>query len=293
MGWRQRREITSKEVFTVMMLCSVVLLFLPGKITELGDRCLWLFLGSISEGGRYLTQGLGQELSVTESVPVEEHRQAEIEIYNLRQQLQQTQELNRQLSGLGEQFGRAPVRLIDAQVTGSDTASWRDILLLNHRLKPGQIVLGGIGKMPSSPDQITQNIDDLKIMCVVGQIKDDASDTFRLQLLTDADFSLPIYIEPRWDRREQWRAPGHLNGQGMGQMEAIMVQAVYPIQPGDAVLACSDPQRLPVEMLVGFVKSCRRDPDSPVFWQISVAPAVDLQMLRQVFVVETQWGNPK
>lgn len=279
------------------MFISIVVLLLPFPrwLTELGDRGLWVVLGPISKGSRQFSQRAGDNLSssTVESVPAAEHRQALIEIYNLKLQQQQDQALISQLSGLDEQFGQAPVRLIPVKVSGSDSSSWREILHLNHHgLQPGQIVLGRLGLTTenSTAENTNENIFQ---MCVVGQIRDDGSATFRLQLLTDADFSLPVFIEPRWDRPESWRAHGQLKGRGMGEIEVVLVKANYSVQAGDAVVACSDTKKLPVELLVGFVKNCRLDPDNPVFHRITVEPAVDLTRLREVIVVGTQWGSIK
>ncbi|KPK77333.1 MAG: hypothetical protein AMJ79_03610 [Phycisphaerae bacterium SM23_30] len=296
MAWHQGRDISSKTSFKLLMLFCVVLLLLPFPkwFTDLPARGLWLLLEPISSGGRYFAQRIGNDSTslASETVSAQRHRQAEIEIYNLRQQLRHARDLNAQLSDLDQQFGLAPVRLIPAQVAGSDSASWRDILLLNRSgLQPGQIALSGTGLTgPQNPRTDNWN-ESLYQMCVVGHIKDDRTDTFKLQLLTDADFSLPVFIEPRWDRAENWRANGHLNGQGMGQIEVILVKTDFPVRIGDAVLACSDSEKLPVEILIGFVKSCRRHPNNPIFWQITAEPALPLESLRHVIILDTQWKS--
>ena len=44
-----------------------------------------------------------------------------------------------------------------------------------------------------------------------------------------------------------------------------------------------------VAMVVGIVKSCRRDLNSAVFWHITVEPAADLNSLQQVAVICPLW----
>ena len=68
-------------------------------------------------------------------------------------------------------------------------------------------------------------------------------------------------------------------------MEVTLVSANYAVKVGDAVMVRADGDVLPVEMVLGYVRSCRHAEQQPWMWQIEVTPAVDLQNLRQVIVV--------
>jgi len=293
MSWHQRYEISNKGLFKLLMLFSMVaLLLLPQGLTDLADQALWWMLSPISRGGRTFLQGSSSEAEASDGgvVTAEQYLQAETEIYNLKQQLQQTQARVNQLSGLKDIFGEAPMNFTDAQVVGGDASSWRDLLILNRSgLQPGQIVISGVKGSVTvhEPEMIQERLK----MCVVGQITEDNDAGFRVQLLTDSGFSMPVKIEPRRDRQEQWSAWGTLQGQRGGDIMVNLVKASEPVKAGDAVTARSNPKYLPVQMLVGFVKSCRLDPDNSVFWEITVEPAADLPGLQNVFIIGTQWNK--
>ncbi|MCP4710157.1 MAG: rod shape-determining protein MreC [Planctomycetes bacterium] len=293
MSWHQRYELSNKGLFKLLMLFSLVsLLLLPQGLTDLADQAVWWLLSPISRGGRTFVQGSSiatTEVSEGDGVTAERYLQAETQIINLQQQLRQEQDRVIQLAGLKDFFGEAPMNFTERQVVGSDVSSWRDLLILNQSgLKPGQIVISGVkGSVltGSEPDYTQERLK----MCVVGQITKNSDAGFRVQLLTDSGFSLPVQIKPRWDRQEHWVASGTLKGQRGGEIEVDLVKASEPVQVGDAVIAQSDPRRLPVQMVVGFVKSCRRDPDNAAFLEITVEPAADLPGLHYVYIISTQW----
>jgi len=294
MSWHQRYEISNKGLFKLLMLFSIVaLLLLPQGLTDLADQGVWWLLSPISKGGRTFVRGSASETEATEGEKVTEaqYLQAETEIHNLKQQVQQLQDRINQLSGLKDIFGEAPMSHTEAQVVGNDVSSWRELLILDKSgLKPSQIVLSGtkgsviIGNEP-------EVIKEWFKMSVVGQITENSDTGFRVQLLTDSGFSLPVKIEPRWDRQEQWEALGTLKGQRGGDIIVDLVETKNPVKAGDAVIAQSNVVRLPVPMLVGFVKICRRDPDNASFWEITVEPAADLPGLQYVYIIGTQWDK--
>ena len=295
MSWHQRYEISNKGLFKLLMLSSIVsLLLLPQGLTDLADQALWWMLSPISKGGRTFVHGSASEREDSEGGKVTEvqYLEAVTEIHNIKQQLLQAQDQISQLSRLKDIFGEAPMSHKYAQVVGSDGSSWRDLLILNQSgLKPGQIVISGVkGSVVTGNEP--EVIKELFKMCVVGQIMENSDTGFRVQLLTDSGFSLPVKIEPRWDRQEQWESPwGTLKGLRGGEIEVDLVEATEPVMVGDAVIARSNAVRLPVQMLVGFVKSCRRDPDNASFWEITVDPAADLPGLQYVYIIGPQWDK--
>lgn len=300
MGWSPRRDISSKQLFKWLMALSVLCLLLPDWMTDNLDHVFSLLLGPLSRPGRQMSLAVTDQIRQDKNTSVSpeqyeklgrQYQQAVNRLINMEQELRQQQELNLQLSGLRQEFGLARAHLIVAQVVGSDSSGWSQRVLLNRGslglIQAGQIVLSyadGGGQSPAAAERM-----DKYQMCVVGKIDDVGLRTSKLQLITDASFSLPVFIEPRWDRAESWRADGVLRGMGMGQVKITLARADFPVRAGDAVLACSDPQLLPVELLVGYVSSCEPDEDNPVFWQVTVQPAADPHTLREVVAVNTLW----
>jgi cell shape-determining protein MreC len=300
MGWSPPRDLTSKQLFKWLMVISVVCLLLPSWLTDSLDHALSLLMGPLSRQSRQMSLAVTDQLHQSKKKQVtpqqyeqllQQHQRAVNQIVNMEQELRQQQELNLQLSGLRQKFGLARPHLIAAHIVSSDSSNWSQRAILNQgslqSIQKGQIVLSrtdGIEKQSINSDQV-----DAYQMCVVGRIQDVGLRTSQLQLITDGSFSLPVFIEPRWDRKETWRADGVLRGAGMGQVKVTLVRADFPVRVGDPVLACSDPKLLPVELLVGQISSCKLDEDNPVFWRVTVKPAADPHTLREVITIDTLW----
>ena len=304
MGWSPRQGISAKQIFKGLMLLSVFCLFLPQRLTDSLDHALAWLLEPFTKSGRQLSLAVTDRLQPQETEEVSarqyeqlrrQYQQAVNKIVNLEQELHQQQELNVQLAGLRQQFGLARARLIAAQVVGSDSSSWSQRVILNQGslqlIREGQLVLSRAGE--AQEGMSTGKGADNFQMCVVGRIDEVGLRTSKLQLVTDAGFGLPVFIKSHWQRQESWRGEGVLTGGGMGQVKVTLVRADYPVRVGDAVLACSDPKTLPVELLVGQVSSCEPDKDNPVFWRIAVRPATEPHTLREVVVVDARGRENK
>ena len=155
----------------------------------------------------------------------------------------------------------------------------------NHRVKVGQIVLAQ-SDSPSDSSQLSR-------MCVVGRICQVGPLSSHLQLITDPELKLPVFIEPvDLSDGPAWRAQGVLGvakGSSMQDVEVVVTMVSgrdRRIQIGDAVLACSDADHLPVPRLAGYVKTCKPNDRNPLHWEFTVAPAVDLHALREVTIVQ-------
>ena len=272
-----------------MMIFSALCLLLPRSLTDKLDHTFSQLIGPLTKQSRDLT------IMVTEEVrdnPSPSISPLEYELINLRQKVRLLEEEKRQWAGLQEEFGQARTRLILANVIHRDSAVWSQGAFLNcgsdDNIQKGRIVLGTVAKNDSQSQTEMQN--NLYRHCVVGKIKETrGANISTLQLLTDADFQISVFIEPRWNRKEDWRANGILMGDGKSGIEVKMIRADFPVKVGDPVLACSHPEFLPVAMVVGIVKSCRRDLNSAVFWHITVEPAADLNSLQQVAVICPLW----
>jgi len=283
------RKISLRRLFTYMMIFSALSLLLPRSLTDKLDHTFSQLIGPITKQSRDLT------IMVTDQVrdnPSPALSPLEYELINLREKVRLLEEEKTRWAGLREEFGQARTRLILANVIHRDSAVWSQGAFLNRgsddNIQKGRIVVGRIAKNNSPSQTGTQNT--LYRHGIVGRIKETrGSNISTLQLLTDADFQMSVFIEPRWNRKEDWRANGILMGDGKSGIEVKMIRADFPVKVGDPVLACSHPEFLPVAMVVGVVKSCRRDLNSAVFWHITVEPAVDLNTLQQVAVLCPLW----
>jgi cell shape-determining protein MreC len=295
------RHLTSKQVFTWMMVLSFVFFLLPQRWTDKLDHFFSALVGPFSKSSRQMT------LLVTENLPQpgqpdvsaqqyyklqERLFNAEKERINLLQANHDLQEALERISGVRQKFGQARALLIDASVIAGDSTNWRYCKKLNqgslHHIAEGQIVLGPMASAvkETAPD----SIESLCQMCVVGRINNVGLNYSSLQLINDAGFRWPVVIEPNPNRGEVWRANGVLKVKSLGEISVTMVEERgHPVRVGDSVLACSDPRYLPVETLLGTVKLCERDKGNPLMWHIMVEPAADLHSLNNVLVVNTLW----
>jgi len=298
MAWRHREQLSRRQVFPKLMILSLMCLCIPRSLTDHVDRFLSLVLGPLSKTSRWVSLAVTDQIVPADSQPVSteqyrhlqaEYRRGQNELINITQQLRRQRQLNAQLSGLRQQFGLAQVTLIEAHIVGDDSISWRQIRRLDKgsqcRIEPGQIVLSAVG--PPVPCEPSEPADAYQ-MCVVGRIKDVGAKTCTVQLVNDPGFRMAVFIAPQSTRHECWRAKGLLQGKGMGQIIVKMVPTNYPVQPGDVVLSCLEPKYLPTPMVLGTVKSCKRDDDNPVMWHITMSSGADLNTLRRVIVVQAK-----
>ena len=277
-----------------MMIGSVVCMLLPSRLTNCVDHLFSAMVSPLSGDTRNLALSVTDKSNNfgTVEIPVEQYQKLQQEnrrnrnrFISLWQELCYQRELTERLTGLRQRFGMSRVDFIAAFVTGSDSSNNRQIMILDQsrHVKPGQIVLSSTGLRSRPGDDPGDPVNDVYQNAVVGQISQIGLSTSSVQLITDPQSKLKVVIVPV-DRPGGKRASGILNGLGMGRLSVSMVPITYPVKAGDAVLLCAGRETLPVEMLVGFVKS-RKHGDPPVIWEIQVTPAVNLNELREVVVV--------
>ena len=283
------RNISPRRIFTYMMIFSALCLLLPRGLTDKLDHAFSQLIGPITRQSRDITLEVTKPVRQSHSPAVSP---LEHEVNNLRQRVRRLEEEKKQWAGLHENFDQAPIRIILANIVSGDSVAWSQGKLLdrgsNDHLRKGQFVLGVLDT-DGSLGQI-KNPDHLTRCCVIGRIKETrGSHNSTLQTLTDANFQIPVFVEPRWNREEAWRADGILMGDGKGGIEVKMIRADFSVKVGDPIMACPHPEYLPVAMVAGIVKSCTRDQKNAMFWHIIVEPAADLNSLQQVAVLSLRW----
>jgi cell shape-determining protein MreC len=303
MNNRSSRQLTSQQVFTWMMVLSVLFLFLPLRWTDRLDHLFSALVGPFSQGSRQMTLLVTENLPEPDQAEITERKcqklqemllYAEKQKMNLIQANRNLQETIDRLAGVRQSFGQTRAMLMDADVIASDSTNWRYWKKLNQgslqQIAVGQIVLGPMGPADKSED--SRSTESLCRMCVVGRVNNVGLKYSSFQLISDAGFSLPVILEPHPNRGEVWRANGVLKVKSLGEITVTMVEVRgNPVHVGDSVLACSDPRYLPVETLIGMVRECQSDPENPLMWRILVEPAADLHSLDHVVVVNPLWDE--
>ena len=292
-----REAKSGSKVYAYVMCFSVLALFLPRSLTDRLDHLVSGVFAPFWGGGCMVSlmvadplDGLDSSMEgVDYTALLEAWERTTVTNENLRQLLAQQSEVIAELSGLPQEFGMAEVNLILADIVGSDSSnSWRAKTLnqgaseWGEGLRSGAIVLSPLAG---------GGMDDVYGMCVVGRVSGVGSWTSTLQLLNDRGFRLGVLIVPAADRGETWVSPGVLRGQSDGTISVNMVQCEYAVAVGDVVLAESRSDFLPVPMLVGWVSRCDWDDRTPVMWDIDVRPAVDLESISRVAIVDMNGAN--
>jgi cell shape-determining protein MreC len=144
--------------------------------------------------------------------------------------------------------------------------------------------------------------------CLAGEIVSSGAWTAHLRLVTDPDFKINAFVYRLYDpgrprtieaeelhdgkpvpisrslRPDDPAVPVNLAGDLTGLISAE-VPARHGIRPGDHVRTMGDDIRLPVGVFIGYVLEVTPSAANPKHVRLRVAPALDLQSLRDVYVV--------
>lgn len=282
-----------KRLFRYLMLLSLIMVFLPSSWTNRVDHFFSFLLSPLSGASRNLTLAAtdtlrrqGQAVSQQSYLELEEaYRASQARCVNLAEALRAQEEWTAELSGIRQDYGLTRGILIDADVVGEDSGGGH-MLTLNQgsiqRIRPGQIVLGMVRWQEVQGEQTV----DYFQMSVIGRIKESGMWSAKAQLLSDPAFRLRVDIIPAPGSTAAWRTSGVLQGGGKGDVLVTMVNSTIPVGPGDTVVAQPAADLLPAAMMVGTVRRCERDDQSPMNWRILVQPAVELHRLTRVVVVD-------
>lgn len=205
------------------------------------------------------------------------------------------QERNEELSGIRSR-GLHAGRLIHAKIVAADSLPWRASRLLDEGtlagVQRGGLVISDFFVNVGAEAGVVDGMSVLSGEVLLGEIVDASTHTSRLLLLTDPA-GRPILV--RIGRRSAdgiGFAPADFMLRGMGA-NRMVIQGVShdlidqgAIRRGDTVITAASDDRLPVQVVVGQVVDLQRDDGNAVLYDVVVAPAVDLNGLDRVYVVD-------
>ena len=183
-------------------------------------------------------------------------------IANFKETLAQQQKDFDKLYGLyntyvweGTDFGLADV--ITATVEGN-----RNELTISCRktngLDKGQFVLGNES--------------------IIGTISDVSSSTASVKLFTDPTSRIAVKIGELDIKK--W-----MQGNGNKTAKIPLVSIEHEIKEGDNVFARKKAKFLDAPVIIGRVAQLKRDDKDPLFWDITVEPACDIEQLEDVAII--------
>jgi len=259
-------KVSRRMLFTWFMLTGIIFLFAPQNLTDQFQFAfVRIFRWPLSIGGNMVMSAQTQQLLAGAAGPSEiQYRNA---IENYKQTLAQYQKDYEKLYGLyntyvweGTDFALADV--ITATVEGT-----RNELMISCRktngLVKGQFVLGD--------------------NTIIGTISDISSHTASVKLFTDPTSKIAVKIGDLDIKKV-------MQGDGNKTAKIPLVSIEHKIKEGDEVFARKKAGFSDAPMIIGRVARLKRDEKDPLFWDITVEPACDIEHLDNVAIIIM---NPK
>jgi len=259
---RKRIKVSRRMLFTWCILAGLILFFSPQTWTNtlqfaFARAFRWpLSVGrNISLAGR--TRQYPQNAKTLRDVQYQNY------IANLEEQLRQKQEKIELLQGLRDRlYALEGAGLMVADVIKCSIDASRGELIINRGenegLAVGQYVLGDNS--------------------IIGVISGISARQARVKLITDSTFKTDTGINiPRL------KVEGMMRGNGNNTAAINLVK--HQAKVGDGVFINKKPGFLDAPMIIGRVIKCQKNPDTPLLWDIVVAPACEIETLNVVAVI--------
>ncbi len=258
---------SSKTLFVGCFLAGCILLLIPHTVTSKLHLAFTQFFGGPLRLGRAMSLS-AQEPSVTDTVSAQELAQLQTQVRqleNVKSDLEAQLETERhhleQLQGLRRQLPLERVYWVSARtLTNSD----EDRITIDR----------------GTSDGVMTDLYALWDNAVIGCIKSTSSHRSVIELISSPESLLTVRVGTLTN-------PVTLAGQGQGRLKITNAQWDSPIKVGDPVYLEAS-KALATEIIVGHIKSCKRDEHEALLLDIEVEPATDLTRLPGVSVVVPQ-----
>jgi len=255
-----------KTIVVVLFVAGIITLALSGYLSSIINTALRPLIGAQSwVYTRYQT--ILEFVTVPRDVATlreqnalleDENAQLRTQIIGLQQQLREAEVLYALLD-----FARAnPDNIyVAAAVIGRDPSPFLHYLIIDH----------------GSDDGIRYGMPVVTQQGLVGRIDAVTAGAARVQLITDAESVINIYLQSS-------QASALLNGSITGDISVEMIPQDETVQPGELILTSGLGGNYPADVLVGQVISVRSI-SNELFQSASIQPAVDFANLRAVLVI--------
>ncbi len=248
------------------------MLFAPGRITgTLNSAFLGLFGWCMNIDMSHDRPAAGNpQINLDDYVPRSEYNKLLTEYDNLVADLIEMQNKYETLSGMASDLPAVGAGLLIADVIKCDITAGRHEMIINK----------------GSDDGIAENQYVLGGSSVIGTILRAYEKTARVRLITDPASAIPVKISAQGN-------PPYINavmtGKALPYAVIANVPKKYKVAENYRVYAEKKPGLLDVRRITGRVAKCMPDENSPLLWDIRVAPACDFKRLSQVGVIITKF----
>ena len=258
---RKQSKISRRMLFTWFMLTGFILLFAPQNLTSKFQLAfVHVFRWPLSVGGNMvMTAQTQQPLTGTAGPSEIQYRNA---ITNFNKTLAQQREKFEKLHGLyntfvweGTDFALADV------ITKKLDGAGNELTIACRKpagLAKGQFVLGDNS--------------------IIGTISDISSHTASVKLFTDPTSRIAVTIGELDIKK--W-----MQGNGNKTAKIPLVSIGHGIKEGDNVFARKKAEFSDAPVIIGRVTQLKRDDKDPLFWDITVEPACDIEQLEDVAII--------
>lgn len=113
---------------------------------------------------------------------------------------------------------------------------------------------------------------------LIGRVCDVSLHTARVRLISDPASRIPVEIGSTGIQ-------GVMEGRGGGSAKVPLVSTKRAVAQHDPVYIRKEPGVLDVPIVAGRIAECRKDPDNPLLWDITVHATCDVATLERVAVV--------
>lgn len=311
MGYRGHRRLDRKwTLFAVLMGISVAALLVPARVTA-PLISLVQVLTPFQDVAQRAADAVGETVAdpPPPSIDADEYealsRQSESYrnmIASLSLRIRTLERERDELTGLRNLGLNYSGQLIPARVISSDMLSWHRAKLVDagslRGVRSGAAVTSNHFSVAAGASQGVRN--GLRVLAgeaLVGTVVQVGTHQSRVQLLTDPATKMPVVIgRPGEHGVEPLDAEFWMVGMGRRGLQVRDVDHGYvernEVQAGNLVLSSSDDERLPVSVVIGTVSTVRPDPDNALLYVLDVEPAVNLDQLRRVYVVDLDTPAP-
>lgn len=310
------RKPSKPTILTLLMAFSLAGALYPPLVRPMRVAMQWL-VTPLGDGLMYMTTAFNSRLaeSIAPGIAPEDARRLQRENEGLRNRLlalEQQWQLRRQQESAMESLLYGPMHdfpceLIAARVVAADAMPYSGTRVINagrrHGADAGMRVCRVITDRSKA---LPPNLAAITASALAGRITESGAFTARLQLVTDANFTIRARIrriidpaKPRVIRvlmegraAEETLSEANnkpietpVSGDGTGELIVPDVSKYHNIQPGDYLVTCGDEAFLPAEIGIGRVTRVVDNAKYKGMTTVYAKPLADLSTLRDVYVV--------
>jgi len=281
---RNKIKFTSGVVFIALLIGANILLLLPQEYTSKVNY----FFVKITNPLRNLIPRSNP--SKDDTVSKSEYDELIVQFRNLQVDMEEIMDKYKKISRIRQKLPKPGPAIVMAKVSKVTIEGQRNELVINKGLADG---------IKKNQYVLSADIDPLTGLAgtVIGTISEVSKNMSRVQLVTDANHSIRVEI---WRDGKSLGISGFMKGNNKSRaripkMETkvpplegkmpMMVRQEFDIRVDDAVYAQRKPGYLETPLVIGKVSVVKPDDQSPLMWDITITPVVNIRGLKDVAIV--------